>query len=298
MSAKFDGIETKKGDIFYIRPEDVQADEASNGRWLAHAQEAIDARVASYEYMSQGQLEPVQVRKVDGKPTLILGFLRWKAALAYNLKHPESPMRLKCVLVNVNSEEALVRNVTENRERENLTCMDLAFSQRIFREVHGWTDARIAEFYRVSEPYVGQLKKLLSLPRDLQEKVHRKTLPFETALSLADLPEKEQREVVAELESVTAPGAKLSSKAGRKAVRQRKQKNGKKLARSMSEVRDFFHDLSGPALPVEVRMLATLMLDFVTGKITDSDMEDRLSLLFAPQETGERVAMGEEMPGF
>ena len=91
--------------------------------------------------------KPVQVRKVaDNRVQLVLGYRRHRAALLYNLRHPDNPMKLKCVVVTVNDEEAFRRNIVENKQRAETTPIDDAFNQRRLREEFGWTDARIAEF--------------------------------------------------------------------------------------------------------------------------------------------------------
>jgi hypothetical protein len=88
---------------------------------------------------------------------------------------------------------------TEGRERRETTPVDNAVAQRRLREDYGWTDTKIAEFYRCSAPYVGTLKKLLTLPTRVQRLVHGKELSVQAATALADLPPDEQANVLATL---------------------------------------------------------------------------------------------------
>ena len=59
----------------------------------------------------------------------------------------------------------------------------------------------------MSPPYVGILKKLLTLPTKVQRLVHGKELSIQAATSLADLPPDEQAQVLAGL----MPGKQLVS---------------------------------------------------------------------------------------
>lgn len=292
MSVKINA-EHKRGEMFFINPADIVADEKSNGRWQMHSDEAVLARVKSYEYENQGQLQPCTVRKVaDNKVSLVIGFLRWKAAMKYNELHPDAPMKLKCVLVALNDEEALVRNITENEERDATTIIDKAHNQRRLREDFGWTDSKIAEFYRMTQGYVSQIKKLVTLPTDIQLKVHRGEVSVQSALAVADLPAEQQREIIE-----MAP----STKEVQQQVRKRKLEKGKKVARSLSEVRDFFSKLLAPQEHAGVRYIADRMMNFIKGGSSDEQMKKELAALFGVTEAPRQddfldSLAGEEVP--
>lgn len=275
MAAKINAGDVGRSDLFFILPSEISVDESVNGRWMPHDEASVAELVASYELV--GQLQPVQVRKVaDNKVALVMGYRRWKAAVKYNELHPDKPMKLKCVLSQLNAEEALIRNIAENRERKEATCVDDAYNMRRLREEYGWTDARIAEFYKVTAPYVSQLKKLLTLPSAVLVKVHSKALSLQAALALADLSADEQAEALAEAEQE----GDTTTKNVVKKVRKKKAKKGKKQARSLSEVREYFESLTGPAENANVKSLAELVLRFISGSVTDEDMTKGLNGLF------------------
>lgn len=295
MATKINAGEVNRGDLFFVPPSEIVVDEGVNGRWMPHDEASVAELVQSYEYNGQGQLQPVMVRKVeDNKVALVAGYRRLKAALKYNELHPDKPMKLKCVLTTVNGEEALVRNISENRERKETSVVDDAYNMRRLREDYGWTDTKIAEFYKVSAAYISQLKKVLTLNRNLQVKIHTKTLSLQAALALADLSEEEQAEALKEAE---AEGG-TSTKNVVKKVRKKKHKRGKKHARSLSEVREYFEGLTGPA---EVcKPLAELMLKFIGGSVSDEDMTKSLNGFFTVKEDvpvvkeDDSVKVGEE----
>jgi len=227
VAARINAGDVGRGDVFFIDPQEIIVDEELNGRWTPHDGEAVEDMAKSFE--AEGQLQPVQVRKVaDNRVQLVLGYRRHRAALLYNQRHPDSPMKLKCVVVTVNDEEAFRRNIVENKQRAETTPIDDAFNHRRLREEFGWTDARIAGFYGMTPSYVGLLKKLLLLPTDAQLHVHKRQLSVQAAAALADLPAEEQKQALASQQ----PGESLS-KSVVKQVRAKKIARGGKQSRSL-----------------------------------------------------------------
>ena len=281
MSMKLNAGDVVRQDEFLIDPKEILVDDALNGRWQPHDQQAVEQMVKSFE--DEGQLQAVQVRRIhDNKVQLVLGYRRYNAARLYNERHPDSPMKLKCKVVIVNDEEAFRRNIVENRERAECSPVDDAHNQRRLREGFGWTDAKIADFYHVTPPYVGVLKKLLALPSDVQNLVHERRLSVQAATGLADLPAQEQKEVLA-----TSQAEGLTSQNVVKQVRDKKIDKGKGQSRSLAEVREFFEGLTGPGEPTPLREFAEDFLKFVQGKIKDETMDKRLRKLLAQGEAHE-----------
>ena len=231
MAIKINAGDVGRGDVFFIDPQEILVDDALNGRWQPHDVEAVEQMAKSFE--EEGQLQAVQVRRVhDNKVQLVLGYRRYNAAKLFNERHADSPMKLKCKVVIVNDEEAFRRNVVENRERAECSPVDDAHNQRRLREGFGWTDTKIAEFYHVTPPYVGVLKKLLTLPNDVQKLVHERKLSVQAATGLADLPAEEQKQIL-----TAGQTEGLTSQNVVKQVREKKIEKGKGATRSLAEVR-------------------------------------------------------------
>ena len=302
MAIKINAGDVGRGDVFYIDPHEIIVDEKLNGRWEPHDEEAVKALAKSYE--EEGQLQAVQVRKVaDNRVQLVMGYRRHAAAVEFNKRHPDKPMKLKAVVVTINDEEAFRRNIVENRERRETTPIDDAYNQRRLRENFGWNDTRIAAFYGVTAPYVGLLKKLLSLPTDTQKLVHGRQLSVKAAAALTELtPEEQQKALepmpelapvqvdsaqvdsapVQSTEATPVAAANLSSRVV-KAVRAAKIEKGGKQARSLAEVRKFFEGLTGPGEKAQMKALAEVMLKFIQGRLADKTMEHKLNDLFHVQ---------------
>src|SRR5580700_626418 len=103
MSMKLNAGDVGRSDEFLIDPKEILVDEALNGRWQKHDDEAVENMAKSFT--EEGQLQAVQVRRVhENKAQLVLGYRRFTAAKLYNELHPDSPMKLRCRVVVVNEE--------------------------------------------------------------------------------------------------------------------------------------------------------------------------------------------------
>lgn len=288
MAAKFDA-EYNRSEVFHFNPSDIVVHLDNNGRWMGdgstggHTPEDIEEMVSSYlrevDGKAQGQLQPVVVRKVDGKPELVLGIRRYLAACEYNKRFPDKPMRLACVYKQLSDEEVIVRNLEENRVRKGISAVDIAFAQEKLRNL-GWKDTDIATRFDMQQSYVSKIKKLLKLDNETLGKVHRKELSVDAACLLADLPDEERVETLKMLAAESGDNKKIKGKAVKNKVRKKKGKG----QRTLSEVKEFFLGLTGPAELEGVRSLATLMGEFVAGKVSEEKMTEGLTELFAIAE--------------
>ena len=295
MAIKINAGDVGRGDVFFIDPQEIIVDEKLNGRWEPHDEAAIKSLAKSFE--EEGQLQPVQVRRVaDNRVQLVMGYRRHAAVVEFNRLHPDKPMKLKAIVVTINNEEAFRRNIVENRERQETTPIDDAFNQRRLRDDYGWTDTKIAEFYGLTPPYVGILKKLLTLPTATQKLVHSRQLSVKAAAALTELTPEQQQQAIepAPVQVDPQPDAtpmktdlteKMSSRVV-KAVRAAKIKKGGKQARSLAEVRKFFEGLNETP---QVKALAGMMLEFIQGRLTDETMTSNLIDLFPSQEEAKKA---------
>lgn len=281
---KVTASELKK--LLFLNPEDLEANESTNGRYAYHSDDDIDDLVLSFEQL--GQEQPVQVKKIgDGKYSLVAGFRRWRAALKFNTLFPESTMQLKCILVpTMDDQSVFLRNLAENIERKNLTPVDNAFNHQRLRKEFGWKDAKIAEFYRVTQAYVCQLKKILGCHAEVLTKLHNGEITLATTLGLADLRPKEQ------LASINGEkngsNRETSDDVAREKLRKEKIANGGKMPRTMKEAKLFFSENCAPG--ESLHGLSMVMLDFLEGKITDITASERLNAIL----DGERNTESEE----
>lgn len=288
----------KSGVQILLDPAEIQA--KKNTRWDGAELNPLDVEEKCQSFEKHGQLQPVRVRKNGDKVELIFGFTRHAAAMLFNERHPDKPMKLKCVATSCNAEEALQESIVENRSRKNTTPMDDAFAQKRLREEHGWNDAQIAELYKTSASMVAKLKHLLSLSKSEQMQVHLREISFDAAMQLASLSEADRAEIAAADEKVeqepagaglmASPkmnGHKKPTKSQRikKAVRDKKIDKGGKQGRTLSEVRKFLDALQEKSATGadgdKVNRLCKLFLKFIEGGLRDDTMENKLWEEFA-----------------
>ena len=281
MAVKLNAGDVGRIDVQTIYPEHLIYDQKHNSRSVPHTEEEIKELAASI--LEHSQLQPAIGRRVDGnKVQIVAGFGRC-AAIAYINKHlnPKKPMKVLVRVTDMNAEEAFVKSIVENIERAETTPIDDAHAQRRLREDFGWSEAKIAEFYKKSIAHIGQLRKLLVLDTPTKAAIAAGTLPVSVAIDLTELPEAERKPTLA---AATVNGT-VNGEVVRRAVRQKRQttgQNGKSL--SMKEVRSYFEGKTGPAEQEHVRKLAEGMMKFIAGKLTEKEMDKMLDNLKEPKQ--------------
>lgn len=147
----------------------------------------------------QGQLQPIQVREKEDAPgyyTAVFGISRKRAAdmvrngytLGEKAVEADPSFLIRCDVVAIDDETAFVRNVTENAARKQCTPIDNARNQQRLRDEFGMSDAAITRLYGYSsQASVSRLKKLLLLPDDIQQSIHRGECTQAAGFLLADL---------------------------------------------------------------------------------------------------------------
>lgn len=197
MTKKTESSNITRGNIFSIPPEELIINQELQGRAFPITQKQIEER--AHSILKHGQLEPIGVRKVKNQHHVIYGFTRALAIKWGNetgLFNP--PLKVQAVVKTVNDEQSFVLNQIENLERNDTTPLDHAFNQNKLREQYGWSEKEIAELYKCSQVYVGQLKKLLLLDKKTQMKIHEGKLSVNAAIMLADadVPSSEMPELL------------------------------------------------------------------------------------------------------
>lgn len=274
MAMKLNAGEVGRSDLYSFLPEHIVVDQKENARVVPHSDEEVEALANSIK--EYGQQQPAVVRRIDGnKVQLVAGYGRWRAVTKLNQENPEKPLKLMCRVADLNAEEAFVRSIVENNERAATTPTDDAFAQRRLREDFGWSEEKIATFYKKSVSYVAQLRKLLQLSTPIQTEVSKGNLTVAAALDVAQLPETEREAVVSAAKDPET--GKVDANTVRTKVREKKQQSGGAVSRTMREVRAYFEGQTGPAESESVRKLCDKILDYISGKISDQQMTNALN---------------------
>jgi ParB/RepB/Spo0J family partition protein len=263
--------------LFMMSPQDIVVDATLNTRWQEPTQDRVEE--LGRDLNERGNRTPVECRPIaGGKVQLVAGYTRHRAALWVVESGLNPEFKLRVLVFACSEEEALDHNVAENTMRHELSPMDKANIVRRYRDVLGKDDKFIAARLRCVPSYVGQLAKLLTLPRHLQKKVHDGTIPARAAMNLADLPAEERETIVREAEE---SGGKITRAKVAAKVRERVAETGegKRIGRTVGEVRKLFETLTCPGEDPAVASFAGVLVEFIRGTTTDDQMVDAVHRL-------------------
>jgi ParB-like chromosome segregation protein Spo0J len=307
------GQDVKRGDFFFVDPFQVIVKEELRGRHKPPTDEQIIQMAESM--LEFGQRQPVECRKVEGNKLLLnLGFTRTAAARLIRTGFTgtdgkykqDAKFKLKVVVTDANDEQAFKNNVVENAHRNQTSPIDDAFNQARLRDKYGMSDAEIGRLYRYKDQNkVGRLRRLLSLPSEIQDLVHEDRLPVQAALDILDIPDDKKREemfsqIIADANGSTEAGGKKNKIVGSKVralVRENilndetrdeseigggdeGESNGLKWkARSMREVRKFFEEYVISHDNKNVQQFGKDFLAFLQGRRKDKRMLESIETL-------------------
>jgi ParB/RepB/Spo0J family partition protein len=128
-----------------------------------------------------GILQPLVVRPAQysvGGWEVVSGRRRLAAARLVGLDV------VPCVVRQFDDEGAFDAALAENLHRRDLSWIEVALAYARLRD-RGMQQREIAELVGKSETHVSQVLKLLTIPKELQGRVHRRELSYATALDLA-----------------------------------------------------------------------------------------------------------------
>jgi ParB/RepB/Spo0J family partition protein len=258
--------------LFLISPADIAVDPGLNTRRQEPSRERVEE--LGRDMNERGNRTPVECRPIDGgRVQLVAGYTRHRAALWVVESGLNPDFKLRVLVFACSEEEAPDHNVAEDTMRHELSPMDRANIVRRYRDVLGKDDRFIAERLRCAPSYVGQLAKLLTIPRHVQRKVHEGAIPARTAMAPADLPAEERDAPVREAEE-SAGRVAHARVAARLRDRAAATCRGKRIGRTAGEVRGFFEGLAGPGEDPDVASFADALVGYVRGTTTDEQMQE------------------------
>jgi ParB family chromosome partitioning protein len=165
---------------------------------------------------SNGIIQPIVVRKVDGGYEIIAGERRWRAAQRAGL------LKVPVVVRDIPEDRLLAAALIENIQREDLNPIEEASAYRRLAEEFHLTQDQIAESVGKDRSSIANYVRLLKLPQEVRENVGAGALSMGHARAILGLPDEPSqlrvsREVIAKRLSVRETEA-LVKKAGQPAA--------------------------------------------------------------------------------
>lgn len=130
---------------------------------------------------SQGLLQPILVRPLNGRYEVVAGHRRF---LAHRLL---GEVKIKSIAREMTDEEVEVIRSIENDQREDLNPIEKAKGYKRLREKHGLTNEQIAQKMGRSREMIIKTLRLLKISEALQLAVAKKTLSASAALVLNEI---------------------------------------------------------------------------------------------------------------
>jgi ParB family chromosome partitioning protein len=130
---------------------------------------------------SSGVVQPVLLRRADGRYQLIAGERRWRAARQAGLE------TIPAVVREIGDRDALELALTENLLREDLNPLEAAQGYTLLQQKHGLSHEEIAERLGLDRSTVTNTLRLLRLPSEVQQMIAEGTVSAGHARALLGL---------------------------------------------------------------------------------------------------------------
>jgi ParB family chromosome partitioning protein len=130
---------------------------------------------------SSGVVQPVLLRRADGRYQLIAGERRWRAAREAGLT------TIPAVVRDVGDRDALEWALTENLLREDLNPMEAAQGYATLQQKHGLSHEEIAARLGLDRSTITNTLRLLRLPAEVQQMIAEGTVSAGHARALLGL---------------------------------------------------------------------------------------------------------------
>jgi len=126
-------------------------------------EEALQSLCASIK--EKGVLQPLLLRRKNGKYEIIAGERRWRAAIMAGLT------TVPAIIKELSDKETLEIALIENLQRENLSPIEEAEGFNRLMSEYEYTQDVLAKIISKSRSYVANMLRLLNLPSDVQEMI-------------------------------------------------------------------------------------------------------------------------------
>jgi ParB family transcriptional regulator, chromosome partitioning protein len=140
---------------------------------------------------SQGVLQPIVARLVNGAYEIVAGERRWRAAKLAGFT------AVPVIVKDLTNEQAMAVGLIENIQREDLNSIEEALALDRLAKEFSLTHAEVAEMVGKSRSSVSNLLRLLVLPKDVQLLIERNDLDAGHAKVLLSLIGSELQSAVA-----------------------------------------------------------------------------------------------------
>lgn len=134
-----------------------------------------------------GLLQPILVRRKNGKYQIIAGERRWQACKEAGLK--KIPIRIR----DANDDESIMLALVENIQRSDLNPIEEAYGYRRMMERGKMTQAEVAQAVSKGRSTIANALRLLELPEEAQQLLFEERITAGHARAILSVPTAEGR---------------------------------------------------------------------------------------------------------
>lgn len=275
MAKNINAGDVTRSDLYMIDPDEILLPER-NARRFPVAEDSSDIVEDALDVVDRGILEPIEVRRVDGdKVELVFGHRRLNIVKYINdQKLKPEPMKIPCVVVNIDEKEAFLHRVSENRKRKSTTLMDDAYNAKTLIDDYGMTQREVAKQFGRGDAWISQILKLNTLPVSYQKKINNGKLSADAAVELAKIEDPEERDKL--MEEIEANDGRVTKE---KVVEKKRSKKGAgPRMRSAKTIRACMEKVvvEGDFAGSGTEALASEVIKYIDGDISDRQMTSRM----------------------
>jgi ParB-like partition proteins len=181
-SAKIGSEELLDLDLDLIKPNSDQP----RTRFTEEALEELAQSIRA-----NGVVQPIVVRRKNGRYEIVAGERRWRAAQRVGLQ------KIPAVVKNVSDEKLLELALVENIQRQELNPIEEAKAYKKLIDTVGLTQEMVAERVGKNRTVITTFLRLLKLPEDIQQLLEEEKISAGHARALLMLDDNDARRQVA-----------------------------------------------------------------------------------------------------
>lgn len=151
-------------------------------------EEKIEELAKSIE--ENGLLQPINVRKIDGRFEIIAGERRYRACKKLGLKD------IPCIIHQMKDQDVDVLAIIENIQRENLSVIEEAKAYQTLLFTYGYTQTELASRVGKKQATVANKLRLLKLSDPIKESLDNKEITERHARALLSVEKEKQEDVL------------------------------------------------------------------------------------------------------
>lgn len=130
---------------------------------------------------SEGLLQPIMVRPLNGRYEVVIGHRRYLAHILLG------EVKIKGIVKELSDEETTIIRAIENDQREDLNPIEKAKGYRKLKDKFGWSHETVAQKMGRSRETIKRHLRLLDIPEEYQKSVAQGKLGMAVALCLNEI---------------------------------------------------------------------------------------------------------------